>query len=242
MSSPSPNTMLAVPEKKTAAGDIYRPLRHYIAAAFSEREAQLAEDDLDSVRQMRAAVEKPAAGDPSLPSRLALLLSYHRALSLIEPRFPVSADRAHANLTFTWHDAFRPSRKASLPSLHLEKSAVLFNAGAAHSQIALAADRGSAAGLKQACNGFQSAAGAFGALREGDAPKLAAGGGGTVDLSVECAGMLERLMLAQAQECFFEKVIADGKPPGICSKVARQVCGKYYDLTFQIYRNHKTRE
>lgn len=90
--------------------------------------------------------------------------------------------------------------------------------------MALAADRGSAAGLKQACNGFQSAAGAFGMLREGVAPKLAAGGGGTVDLSVECAGMLERLMLAQAQECFFEKVIADEKPPGICSKVARQVC------------------
>jgi programmed cell death 6-interacting protein len=30
-------------------------------------------------------------------------------------------------------------------------------------------------------------------------------------------------MLAQAQECFFEKVIGDGKPPGLCSKVARQV-------------------
>lgn len=89
--------------------------------------------------------------------------------------------------------------------------------------MALAADRGSAGGLKQACNGFQSAAGAFALLREGVAPKLAASGGGTVDLSVECAGMLERLMLAQ--------VIGDEKPPGICSKVARQVC-----LRFVLFR------
>jgi hypothetical protein len=37
--------------------------------------------------------------------------------------------------------------------------------------------------------------------------------------------MLEKLMLAQAQECFFEKVIAGGKPPALCSKVARQVRG-----------------
>lgn len=221
MSSASPNIMLAVHEKKTTATDIYRPLRHHIAATFSEREAQIAEDDLESVRQMRSAVEKPS--DPSLPSRLSLLLSYYRALSLIEPRFPISPDPAHIHLAFTWHDAFKPSRKASLPSIYIEKSAILFNVGAVYSQMALAADRGSGPGLKQACNGFQSAAGAFRMLREGDVLKLGAGGGGTVDLSVECVGMLERLMLAQAQECFFEKVIADEKPPGICSKVARQV-------------------
>lgn len=43
--------------------------------------------------------------------------------------------------------------------------------------------------------------------------------------------MLERLMLAQAQECFFEKVIGDGRPPGLCSKVARQV-GLYYEEAY----------
>nr|CAD1836255.1 unnamed protein product [Ananas comosus var. bracteatus] len=43
--------------------------------------------------------------------------------------------------------------------------------------------------------------------------------------------MLEKLMLAQAQECFFEKVIADAKPPGLCSKIARQV-GLYYEEAY----------
>lgn len=230
MAATGVNVMLAVHEKKTVAVDLYRPLRQYISSNFSEREAQMAEDDLNSVRQMRSDIEKPP--DPSPESRRDLLLSYFRALSLIEPRFPISSDRFHVNsLTFTWNDAFKPSKKASLQSIHLEKSAVLFNIGAAYSQIALSSDRTSPAGLKQACNAFQSAAGAFAMLREAVAPKLAAFGGGTVDLSVECAGVLERLMLAQAQECFFEKVIADAKPPGICSKVARQV-GLFYEEAY----------
>ncbi|PKA50016.1 hypothetical protein AXF42_Ash017555 [Apostasia shenzhenica] len=221
------NVMLAVHEKKTATVDIYRPIRQFIAANFSEREAQMAEDDLDTVRRMRADVEKPP--DPSPESRRDLLLSYYRAIALIEPRFPISSDRSHINsLTFTWYDAFKPSKKASLQSIHLEKSAILFNIGSVYSQIALSADRTSPAGLKQACNAFQAGAGAFAMLREAVAPKLAAVGSATADLSVECAGMLERLMLAQAQECFFEKVIADGKPPGLCSKVARQV-GLFYE-------------
>ncbi|KAG0476298.1 hypothetical protein HPP92_013139 [Vanilla planifolia] len=224
------NVMLALHEKKTTSVDLYRPLRHYIAANFSEREAQMAEDDLDSVRQMRSDIEKPP--DPSLDSRRDLLMSYFRALALIEPRFPISPDRSHVNtVTFIWYDAFKPSKKASLQSIHLEKSAVLFNIGAVQSQIALSADRASPAGLKLACNAFQAAAGSFAMLREAVAPKLATVGGGTVDLSVECAGVLERLMLAQAQECFFEKVIADAKPPGLCSKVARQV-GLFYEEAY----------
>ncbi|XP_059655431.1 uncharacterized protein LOC132302551 isoform X2 [Cornus florida] len=50
----------------------------------------------------------------------------------------------------------------------------------------------------------------------------------TVDVSVECAGMLERLMLAQAQECVFENTIAKGSTPGLCAKIYRQV-GLYYE-------------
>ncbi|WOL09841.1 ALG-2 interacting protein X [Canna indica] len=226
------NVMLAVQEKKTTAVDLYRPLRQYISVTYGEREAQVVEDDLDAVRQLRLDIEKPpdAAASPSL--RRDLLLSYYRALAVIEPRFPISPDRAHVHtLTFTWFDAFKSNKKASQQSIHLEKAAVLFNLGAVYSQIALSADRTDAAGLKQACNSFQSAAGAFAYLRDHAAARASAAGGATVDLSVECAGMLEKLMLAQAQECFFEKVIADAKPPALCSKVARQV-GLYYEETY----------
>nr|XP_029123269.1 vacuolar-sorting protein BRO1-like [Elaeis guineensis] len=153
--------------------------------------------------------------------RRDLLQHYFRALALIEPRFPISRDGAHVHfLAFTWHDAFKPYKKVSLPSIHLEKSAVLFDLAVVYSQIALSTDRSSAAGLKQAWHSFQAAAGAFAFVRHHVAAKAVAAGA-TLDVSPECASMLERLMLAQAQGCFFEKVVTDAKPPGLFSKVAR---------------------
>jgi programmed cell death 6-interacting protein len=219
--------MLAIHEKKSTAVDLYRPLRNYIAAAYSERDAASADDDLCAVRDLRAAaVEAPSLPDASfLEQRRAALQAYARALALVEPRFPVSPDRAHVHsLSFTWYDAFKTSKKVSLPSVHLERASVLFNLGAVYSQIALAADRVTDVGIRTACGAFQSAAGAFALLKEsGLAAKAVAAGATTVDVTPDCAGMLEKLMLAQAQECFFEKVIAGGKPPALCSKVARQV-------------------
>ncbi|KAJ0966881.1 hypothetical protein J5N97_023798 [Dioscorea zingiberensis] len=230
-SSPAPpGVMLAIHEKKTSPVDLYRSLRNYITAHYSEREAQLLEDDLETVRQLRSDIEKPPESSPP-DVRRDTLQAYARALALMEPRFPISPDRIHINtITFTWFDAFKPNKKAAQQNIHLEKAAVLFNLGAVYSQMGLAADRSSPAGLKQACNCFQAAAGAFAFLRDNVSMKAAIGGA-TVDVSAECAGMLERLMLGQAQECFLEKVISDAKPPGLCSKVARQV-GMYYEETY----------
>ncbi|CAA6673326.1 unnamed protein product [Spirodela intermedia] len=228
----SVNVMLAIHEKKTAAIELYRPLRNYIASHYSERDAQNLEDDLEAVRQMRSDLENPQSSDALPEVRRDLLQSYYRALCAMESRFPISPDRDHINaFSFVWYDAFKPNKKASQQNIHLEKAAVLFNLGAAHSQIALSADRTGAAGLKVACNSFQAAAGAFAFLRDNASIKASVGSSATLDVSPECSGMLERLMLAQAQECFFEKVIGDAKPPGLCSKVARQV-SLYYEEAY----------
>ncbi|KAK3154724.1 hypothetical protein QOZ80_2BG0194360 [Eleusine coracana subsp. coracana] len=53
-------------------------------------------------------------------------------------------------------------------------------------------------------------------------------GEATVDMGPRAAAMLERLMLAQAQECCFERAIAAGTSPAACTKVARQA-GLYYE-------------
>lgn len=54
---------------------------------------------------------------------------------------------------------------------------------------------------------------------------------GTVDMGPEAAAMLERLMLAQAQECCFERALAAGTSPAACSKVARQAA-LYYEEAY----------
>ncbi|KAG5240442.1 hydroxyproline-rich glycoprotein [Salix suchowensis] len=225
--STATNIMLAVYEKKTTSLDLYRPLRNYISMFFSEREAQNLEDDLQTVKQYRSDLERQP--DPSPTSRRDLLQKYFKALCLIETRFPISPDNDHINtVTFVWYDAFKQKQKASQQNIHLEKAAVLFNLGAVYSQIGLSFDRATVEGRKQAIHAFIAAAGSFAFLRDNAATKASMGTSTTVDLSVECVGMLERLMLAQAQECVFENTIAKGSTPGVCAKISRQV-GLYYE-------------
>ncbi|KAK9051042.1 hypothetical protein SSX86_027667 [Deinandra increscens subsp. villosa] len=228
LSSSATNVMLAIHEKKTAAVDLYHPLRNYIVSNYSEREAQNLEDDLETLKQMRNSVERSSGAD-SLPARRDLLQNYFKALTAVESRFPISSDKDHVNsVTFKWHDAFKNKHKASQQTIHLEKSAILFNLGAVHSQIGLTFDRSKVEGRRQASHSFIAAAGTFAFLRDNESMKAAIGNSTTVDVSVECAGMLERLMLAQAQECVFENSIAKGSTPGVCSKISKQV-GLYYE-------------
>ena len=221
--------MLAIYEKKTTSLDLYSPLRNYIAMFHSEREAQNLEDDLQTVKQYRSDLERQP--DPSPTSRRDLLQKYFKALCLIETRFPISPDNDHINsVTFVWYDAFKQKQKASQQNIHLEKAAALFNLGAVYSQIGLSFDRATVEGRRQAIHAFIAAAGAFAYLRDNAAAKASVGTSTTVDVSVECVGMLERLMLAQAQECVFENTISKGSTPGVCAKISRQVSLFFYRL------------
>ncbi|KAK4373333.1 hypothetical protein RND71_008717 [Anisodus tanguticus] len=234
MTSPSStsNVMLSITEKKTISLDLYRPLRNYIVYNYSEREAQNLEDDIQTLKQYRSDIERGPhneSSSSSLPARRDVLQNYYKALCAVESRFPISPDQDHVNsVTFTWYDAFKNKNKAAQQNIHLEKAAVLFNLGAVHSQMGLGFDRSSIEGRKQASHSFIAAAGAFAFLRDNVAMKASMGSSTTVDVSVECAGMLERLMLAQAQECVFENSIAKGNTPGVCSKISRQV-GLFYE-------------
>ncbi|XP_055800671.1 vacuolar-sorting protein BRO1-like [Solanum dulcamara] len=222
------NIMLTIPEKKTVSLDLYRPLRNYIVYNYSEREAQNLEDDLQTLKQFRSDIER-GPNESSLPARRDLLQNYYKSLCAVESRFPISPDQDHINsVTFTWYDAFKNKNKAAQQNIHLEKAAVLFNLGAVHSQMGLGFDRSSVEGRRQGSHSFIAAAGAFAFLRDNVAMKASMGSSTTVDVSVECAGMLERLMLAQAQECVFENSIAKGNTPGVCAKISRQV-GLFYE-------------
>lgn len=221
-SSALSNLMLAIHEKKTTSVDLYRPLRNYVTFTYSEREAQLLEDDLETLKQLRSDVER--VPDPSPAARRDLLISYYKALCLVETRFPISPEKHHVNaVSFLWYDAFKQKHKSTQQNIHLEKAAVLFNLGANYSQIGLGHDRTTVDGRRQASHAFIAAAGAFAYMRDNESTKATIGQSSTVDVSVECVGMLERLMLAQAQECVFENTIAKGSTPGVSSKISRQV-------------------
>ncbi|KAK6122322.1 hypothetical protein DH2020_043942 [Rehmannia glutinosa] len=223
MASPSSTTttniMLAIFEKKTNSLDLYRPLRNFIVINYSEREAQNLEDDLLTLKQLRSDVERGGAAD-SPSARRDLLQNYYKALCAVESRFPISPDKDHVNtVSFTWFDAFKNKQKANQQNIHLG------------SQMGLSFDRSAVEGRRQASHSFIAAAGAFAFLRDNVAMKASVGSSTTLDVSVECVGMLERLMLAQAQECVYENTIAKGSSPGVCAKIARQPAPRKNCLT-----------
>jgi programmed cell death 6-interacting protein len=192
--------------------------------ALPPQAAQDSADDLEAVEELRARVLADAGGGGS-PAARAALCRYHRLLCAMESRFPVSRARGHVAVTFPWYDAFRASKRADQANIHFEKAAVVFNLGAALSQAALACDRAAGGGV-DAARLFQEAAGAFGELRDSACLKVEPPR--PVDLSPECAAMLERLMLAQAQECVADKAAADGKAPATLARLFKQVA-LYYD-------------
>ena len=112
-------------------------------------------------------------------------------------------------------DAFT-HKPTSQYSLAYEKASVIFNISAVLSCHAANQNRSEDGGLKTAYHSFQASAGMFTYINENflHAP--------STDLSRETVKTLTNIMLAQAQEVFLEKQIADAKKPGLLAKLASQ--------------------
>lgn len=113
------------------------------------------------------------------------------------------------------YDAFT-HKQTSQYSLAFEKASIIFNISAVHSCHAANQNRSEELGIKTAFHSFQASAGMFTYINENflHAP--------STDLSRETVKTLISIMLAQAQEVFLEKQIADGKKPGMLAKLAAQ--------------------
>lgn len=214
--------MLAVHSKKSEPADFKPALVEYVRESYGQQAASDASEDLEEVMRLRANILNQTG---SLQVQADNLAKYYRLLTLMESRFPVSHSAGHARVEFAWFDAFRPQKRAEQASLHFEKAAIAFNLGAVQSQLALACDRKTDAGLKESAKLFQESAGTYAYLR--DVACLKVEQPRPLDLTPESASMLEKLMLAQAQECVLEKAIADKKAPGVVARLAKQ-CAVFY--------------
>lgn len=112
-------------------------------------------------------------------------------------------------------DAFT-HKTISQYSLAYEKASIIFNISAVLSCHAANQNRFEETGLKTAYHSFQAAAGMFTYINENflHAP--------STDLSRDTIKTLIAIMLAQGQEVFLEKQIADGKKVGLLAKLASQ--------------------
>ena len=120
----------------------------------------------------------------------------------------------------TRFDAFT-HKPTSQYSLAYEKASIIFNISAVLSCHAANQNRSEDLGLKTAYHSFQASAGMFTYINENflHAP--------STDLSRDTVKTLIAIMLAQGQEVFLEKQIADGKKVGMLAKLSSQAAYLY---------------
>lgn len=143
----------------------------------------------------------------------------HGALLICSPRAAWELPLLGLADTNSWplcrFDAFTHKSTAQY-SLAFEKASIIFNISAVLSCHAAFQDRAEESALKTAYHSFQASAGMFTYINENflHAPSS--------DLSRETVKALIHIMLAQAQEVFLEKQIADKKKIGLLAKLASQ--------------------
>ncbi len=117
-------------------------------------------------------------------------------------------------------DAFT-HKSTSQHSLAFEKASIIFNISAVLSCHAANQTRTEESGLKTSYHSFQASAGMYTYINENflHAPSS--------DLSRDTVKTLISIMLAQAQEVFLEKQIADEKKIGLLAKLASQAATLY---------------
>lgn len=130
-------------------------------------------------------------------------------------------------------DAFT-LKPTSQYSLAYEKASIIFNISAVLSCHAANQNRFDDTGLKTAYHSFQAAAGMFTYINDNflHAP--------STDLSRDTVKTLIAIMLAQGQEVFLEKQVADGKKYGLLAKLASQA-GYLYGQALEGVQENVTR-
>ncbi|KFQ34182.1 Rhophilin-1, partial [Merops nubicus] len=184
--------MIPLGLKETKELDLLTPLKDFISEHYGE-EGILFEKEIQEFMELRQAMRTPSRSEAGLE----LLMEYYNQLHLLDSRF--FPPNRSLGVFFHWYDSLTgvPSHQRALA---FEKGSVLFNMGALHTQIGARQDRAALPGLNQAIEAFQKAAGAFNYLKENfsNAPSL--------DMSAASLTMLVQLMVAQVQECVFEKM------------------------------------
>lgn len=132
---------------------------------------------------------------------------------------------------FTWYPSlgYHQSIAHTENNIRFELANVLFNLAAMYSQLALSSNRATSDGLKNAASYFCFAAGVVQHLKNSVIPELRSTPPEDMDdLTLES---LENLMLAQAQECFWQKAVKDGLKDASIAKLAAKVSDLYSDAS-----------
>nr|XP_005990790.1 PREDICTED: rhophilin-1 [Latimeria chalumnae] len=208
--------------KETKEIDLTVPLMDFICEHYGE-EGSVFKKEIHEFMDLRQAMRTPSRNE----SGLELLMEYYNQLYFLDNRF--FSPNKNLGVFFHWYDSLTgvPSYQRTIA---FEKGSVLFNIGALYTQIGARQDRSTSQGVGMAIDAFQKAAGAFNYLKENftNAPSL--------DMSMASLNMLVQLMIAQVQECVFEKVTLGGHRNDFLTRLGiAQEAARVADVYFLVY-------
>ncbi|TTY38106.1 Rhophilin-2 [Bagarius yarrelli] len=184
--------------KETKDVDFSVPFKDFILEHYSEDGTRF-QDEIDDLMDLRKACRTPSRNNAGVE----LLASYFSQLSLLESRF-FSPNRP-MGIFFTWYDSFT-GVPVCQQNISLEKASILFNLAALYTQLGTRSDRRTQSGLEDAIAALQKSAGVLHHLKETFTHTP------SYDMSPAMLNLLIKMMLAQAQECVFEKITLPGIP------------------------------
>jgi programmed cell death 6-interacting protein len=120
---------------------------------------------------------------------------------------------------------YNTDRPVSQNNLKFELANILYNLAALYSQLAMSSNRSTTEGLRSACNYFCLAAGVISHIKKEVIPEMRATP--PEDMDEATLESLVQLMLAQGQECFWQKAVMDGYKDASIAKLAAKVSDFY---------------
>lgn len=199
--------MIALPLKGMEDVDWSGPLRAYFGTVYGSTD--VFNDEVNTLNKLRQDVRGAANDNVGRD----LLYKYYAQLELLALRIPISENDCRIN--FTWHDAFTHHSNTQ-HSIAFEKASLLFNLACINSHIGAEADD-----LKISFNRFKDAAGIFTFIVSNflHAP--------STDLSQDTVKALCKLMVAQAQESFVERLLTENSSSSMLPKLAKAASNLY---------------
>lgn len=214
------SNILFLPFRRSVHVTLSDAIKSYISNKYDQHPDMFAAD-LKTIEELRHAAIH--AQEPHI-SGIRKLQQYAAQLLWMGGKFPIDI-----GVDFPWYPAlgYNTSQLVAQDNLRFELANILFNLAAMYSQLAMASNRTTSDGLKVACNYFCFAAGVISYLKTDIVPDMRSTPPDDMDNAT--LESLEHLLLAQAQECFWQKAVKDGLKDASIAKLAAKVSDLYSD-------------
>ncbi|CAG8955566.1 hypothetical protein HYFRA_00009520 [Hymenoscyphus fraxineus] len=212
------SNILFLPFRKTNSLALSSAIKQYISSKYEQHPDMFKQDleVIDALRRDAVHVREPHT------SGIKKIAAYAGQISWMGGKFPIDI-----GVDFVWYPAlgYNVERPITENNLKFELANVLYNLAALYSQLATNSNRGTTEGLRAACNYFCQAAGVISHIKTEIIPELRTTP--PEDMDDSTLESLEYLMLAQAQECFWQKAVMDGYKDASIAKLAAKVSDFY---------------